>query len=159
MHDAATLDRFDVRLLAELQDNGRLTNQEAGERVGLSASQCSRRRAALEEAGIIRGYSARLSAEALGFPLIAIVQVTLNAHSGDNAKRFRKLIAEIDEIQEGYAVTGDTDYQLKVVVPELKALATLVNDVLLAHGSVARVRSSIVLDKLKETSRLPVRVR
>jgi DNA-binding Lrp family transcriptional regulator len=111
----------------------------------------------LEQAGVIGGYHAHLSPEALGLRLVAIIQVTLHAHSGDNARRFRALIAEVDEILEAYAVTGDTDYQLKVIVPDLAALARLVNEVLLAHETVARVRSSIVLERLKETSALPLR--
>jgi DNA-binding Lrp family transcriptional regulator len=150
-HGSLSLDSFDLRLLAALQDNGRLTNQEAGELVGLSPSQGSRRRAALEAAGAICGYRAQLSAEQLGFRLLVLIQVTLNTHSGDNARRFRALISRMDEIQEAYAVTGENDYHLKAVVPELKDLATLVNE------SVARVRSSIVLERLKETTRLPFR--
>ena len=156
MQEADSFDDFDLRLLKALQVNGRLTNQEAGERIGLSASQCSRRRTALEEAGVIEGYHARLSPEKIGLFLLAIVQVTLAAHSGDNARRFRDLIGRVDEILEAYAVTGDTDYQLKVIVPDLKALARLINDVLLAHESVARVRSAIVLDRLKGTLHLPL---
>ena len=159
MHTAHALDEFDLRLLAALQDNGRLTNQEAGERIGLSPSQCSRRRSALEAAGVIRGYHAQLCADTLDFRLLVIIQVTLSAHSGDNAQRFRNLVIGLDEVQEAYAVTGDTDYQLKAVVRDLKALSVLVNDALLPHASVARVRSSIVLDRLKETSRLPLRAR
>ncbi len=157
MHNPYALDQFDLRLLAALQDNGRLTNQEAGERIGLSPSQCSRRRSALEAAGVIRGYHARLCADTLDFRLLVIIQVTLSAHSGDNARRFRELVTGLDEVQEAYAVTGDTDYQLKAVVRDLKALSVLVNDALLPHASVARVRSSIVLDRLKETSHLPLR--
>ena len=156
-HDPVLLDGFDIRLLAALQDNGRLTNQEAGERIGLSPSQCSRRRTALEAAGFVRGYHAQLSAEALGFRVLVIIQVALNAHNGDNARRFRDLISRLDEVQEAYAVTGENDYQLKAIVPDLKDLSTLVNDVLLPHESVARVHSAIVLERLKETSRLPLR--
>ncbi len=156
MHDIDGLDALDLSLLRALQINGRLTNQEAGEKIGLSASQCSRRRAALEEAGVIEGYHARLSPEKLGLRLLAIIQVTLKAHSGDNACRFRDLIGRVDEILEAYAVTGATDYQLKVIVPDLKGLAALINDVLLAHESVARVRSAIVLDRLKGTAHLPL---
>jgi DNA-binding Lrp family transcriptional regulator len=158
MHDAVQLDVFDLRLLAALQDSGRLTNQELGERIGLSASQCSRRRVALEAAGVIRGYRADLAAEMLGFQLLVFINVTLAAHSGDNARDFRALIGRIDEVQEAYALTGDTDYLLKVVVADLKDLSALVNDVLLPHATVARVRSSIVLDRLKETVRLPMRL-
>jgi DNA-binding Lrp family transcriptional regulator len=157
MHGSPTLDAFDLRLLAALQDNGRLTNQEVGERIGLSPSQCSRRRAALEAAGLIRGYRAELAAEALGFRLLVFIQVTLAAHSGDNAEKFRALIGRLDEVQEAYAMTGDADYLLKAVLPDLKDLSALVNDVLLRHESVARVRSSIVLDRLKEAARLPLR--
>jgi DNA-binding Lrp family transcriptional regulator len=151
------LDSFDLNLLAALQANGRLTNQEVGDRIGLSASQCSRRRVALETSGLIRGYRADLAAEALGFRLLVFINVTLAAHSGDNARTFRDLVARVPEVQEAYALTGDTDYLLKVVVRDLKDLAALVNDVLLPHETVARVRSSIVLDRLKETAQLPLR--
>jgi DNA-binding Lrp family transcriptional regulator len=156
VHETGALDAFDLRLLKALQVNGRLTNQEAGETIGLSASQCSRRRAALEEAGVIEGYHALLSTEKLGLRLLAIIQVTLKTHSGDNARRFRDLIGRVEEILEAYAVTGDTDYQLKVIVPDLSALNHLINDVLLVHESVARVRSAIVLDRLKATAHLPL---
>ncbi|MBI0436115.1 Lrp/AsnC family transcriptional regulator [Roseomonas sp. KE0001] len=157
MHETPSLDGFDLRLLAALQEDARLTNQQLGERIGLSASQCSRRRSALEAAGLIRGYRAELEAEALGLHVLAFVQVTLTAHSGDNSRRFRELLARVEEIQEAYAMTGDTDYLLKAIVPDLKGLSLLVNETLLAHDSVARVRSSIVLDKLKDTGRLPLR--
>jgi DNA-binding Lrp family transcriptional regulator len=156
MQEPTALDSLDLRLLAALQDNGRLTNQEVGERIGLSASQCSRRRVALEAAGLIRGYRADLAAEALGFQLLVFVNVTLAAHSRDNARAFRDLIARVAELQEAYALTGDADYLLKVVVRDLKDLSLLVNDVLLPHETVARVRSSIVLDRLKESARLPL---
>jgi DNA-binding Lrp family transcriptional regulator len=158
VQESVPLDGFDLRLLAALQDNGRLTNQEVGDRIGLSPSQCSRRRNALEAAGLIRGYRAELAAEALGFRLLVFINVTLAAHSRDNARNFRDLVAGVDEVQEAYALTGGADYLLKVVVPDLKDLSVLVNDVLLPHETVARVRSSIVLDRLKETARLPLRV-
>ena len=152
-----SLDAFDLRMLAALQDDGRLTNQELAELVGLSASQCSRRRMRLEEEKIISGYHADLSGEALGFNLIAFINITLATHSPDNAKRFRALINRVDDIQEAYSLTGDADYVLKAVLRDLKDLADLVNNVLMPHPSVAHVRSSIVLDRLKERSKLPVK--
>lgn len=100
MQNSAPLDAFDLRLLAALQDSGRLTNQEVGERIGLSASQCSRRRTALEAAGLIRGYRAELAAEALGFGLLVFINVTLATHSRENARNFRDLVARVDEVQE-----------------------------------------------------------
>ena len=150
------VDAFDLKILAALQDDGRLTNQQLADVAGLSASQCSRRRMRLEET-VITGYHADLSAEALGFGVIAFIQVTLAAHSPDNARKFRALVARVDEIQEAYSLTGDADYVLKAVLRDLKGLSSLVNDVLMPHQSVAHVRSSIVLDRLKETSRLPLK--
>lgn len=158
-HGMLALDETDLKLLTVLQENGRLTNQELGERIGLSASQCSRRRSALEAGGIVLGYHAQLSREALGFGLLVIVQVTLNAHSGDNAERFCQLVAELPEVQEAYVMTGDTDYQLKICVRDLEELSALINKVLLPHDSVARLRSSIVLQKLKDNTHLPIRTR
>jgi DNA-binding Lrp family transcriptional regulator len=150
------VDAFDLKMLAALQDDGRLTNQELADLVGLSASQCSRRRMRLEEE-VISGYHADLSGEALGFGLIAFIHITLATHSPDNAKKFRSLVGRVDEIQEAYSLTGDADYVLKAVLRDLKGLSDLVNNVLMPHQSVAHVRSSIVLDRLKESSRLPLK--
>jgi len=150
------VDPFDLKILAALQDDGRLTNQELADRVGLSASQCSRRRMRLEEEGVIAGYRAELSSTALGFELIAFIQITLATHSPDNAKKFRALVNRVDAIQEAYALTGDSDYLLKVVLRDLKSLSDIVNDVLMPHQSVAHVRSSIVLDRLKQSAKLPL---
>jgi DNA-binding Lrp family transcriptional regulator len=152
-----SVDAFDLKMLAALQDDGRLTNQQLADVVGLSASQCSRRRMRLEDEKVISGYHADLSSEALGFGVIAFIQVTLATHSPDNAKKFRTLVQRVDEIQEAYSLTGDADYVLKAILRDLKGLSDLVNNVLMPHQSVAHVRSSIVLDRLKETSKLPLK--
>lgn len=149
------LDAFDLRLLAALQDDGRATTAELAGRVGLSSSQCSRRRARLEADGLIAGYHAKLDGERLGFGVVAFVQVTLARHSPDNARHFRDLVARTEAVQQAYAVSGDADYILKVAVLDLKRLAVLVNDVLLPHPSVAQVRSMVALERLKDTNRLP----
>ncbi len=156
MDKSAHLDAFDLRILEALQDDARLTNQQLSERVRLSASQCSRRRAALEASGLIRGYHAALDPAAFGFQMLAFIQVTLATHNRDNASRFRELVAGIDAIQEAHALTGDADYLLKVVLVDLADLAALVNGRLLAHESVAHIRSSIVFERLKESWRLPL---
>ena len=152
-----SVDSFDLKILAALQDDGRLTNQELADLAGLSASQCSRRRMRLEEDGVIAGYRAELASQTLGFELIAFIQITLATHSPDNAKKFRALVNRVDDIQEAYSLTGDADYVLKVVLRDLKDLSDLVNNVLMPHQSVAHVRSSIVLDRLKESTRLPLK--
>jgi DNA-binding Lrp family transcriptional regulator len=151
-----SLDPFDLKILAALQEDGRLTNQELAEIVGLSASQCSRRRMRLEEDGVIAGYHAELSSEAMGFEVIAFIQITLATHSPDNARKFRALVNRVDEIQEAYALTGDADYLVKAVLHDLRNLSDIVNNVLMPHQSVAHVHSSIVLDRLKESAKLPL---
>jgi DNA-binding Lrp family transcriptional regulator len=111
-----SLDSFDLKILRALQEDGRLTNQELAEIAGLSASQCSRRRMRLEEERVIAGYRAELASEALGFNVIAFIQITLATHSPDNAKNFRALVNRVDDIQEAYSLTGDADYVLKAVL-------------------------------------------
>ncbi len=108
-----SVDAFDLKMLAALQDDGRLTNQQLADLVGLSASQCSRRRMRLEEEKVIAGYHADLAGEALGFNLIAFIHITLATHSPDNAKKFRELVNRVDDIQEAYSLTGDADYVLE----------------------------------------------
>ena len=103
------MDRSDIKLLAALQEDGRLTNYDLAESVGLSASQCSRRRAALEESGVISSYHAHLSAEALDLDITAFVQVTLATHSPDNSKKFADLVEGLEEVLEAYALTGEAD--------------------------------------------------
>lgn len=150
------MDTFDIKLLDALQGDGRLTNYDLADAVGLSASQCSRRRQSLENVRVIESYHAQLSPEALGLHVTVFVQVTLATHSPDNSKRFQKLIDGLPEVQEAYSLTGEADYLIKLIVTDLKALARILNEVFLPHASVAHVRSSIVLDRLKQTAALPL---
>jgi DNA-binding Lrp family transcriptional regulator len=106
---------------------------------------------------VIESYHANLSAAALGLGVIAFVQVTLATHSPDNSKRFAKLIDSLEEVQEAYSLTGEADYLIKMALPDLTALSRILSDVFLPHTSVAHVRSSVVLDRLKQTTRLPLR--
>jgi len=154
MHEM--LDQFDRRILQELQRDARLTNNDLSERVNLSPSQCSRRRIQLEETGYVRGYFAALDRLKLGLGIINIITVTLDTHNRDNARRFATLIAQLPEVLEAHALTGEMDYMLKVVTADLKALSEFVNDVLLPHDSVRHVKSAIVLDTLKDTHVLPL---
>jgi DNA-binding Lrp family transcriptional regulator len=151
------MDDFDIKLLKALQENGRLTNNELAERIGLSASQCSRRRAALEESGVIQSYHAVLSAAAIGLDVLVFVQVGLATQSPDSGQAFIKLINGIEEVQEAFSLTGDVDFLVKMAVPDLKTLSHILNDVLLPHRSVAHVHSYVVLDRVKQTTQLPLR--
>ncbi len=150
------MDDVDRRLLIAIQADGGRTNQQLAEEVGLSASQISRRRQQLEADGLIEGYTARLSPARLGFGVRAFVHVTLSPHSPDNARRFADLVRRTPEVQEAHALTGPSDYLLKVTVRGLSDLTALINEVLLPHESVERVRSEIMLETLKETTALPL---
>ncbi len=156
MAEREELDQFDRKILALLQIDARLTNNDLSERVNLSPSQCSRRRQRLEESGFIRGYRAVLDRDLLGFPLVNIISVTLATHNRDNARRFAELLARLPEVQEAHALTGEMDYIVKVVTPDLKSLSDFVNGVLLPHEAVQHVKTAIVLETLKETGSLPL---
>ena len=151
------MDDFDLKLLRALQQDGRLTNNELAERIGLSASQCSRRRAALEDSGVIESYHAVLSVEAIGLDVMVFVQVGLATQSPDSGQAFIKLVNSIEEVQEAFSLTGDADFLIKMAVPDLKTLSHILNDVLLPHRSVAHVHSYVVLDRVKQTTQLPLR--
>jgi len=151
------MDEFDIKLLSALQEDGRLTNNELAERIGLSASQCSRRRSALEQGGIIAGYHATVASRAVGLDVTVFVQVGLATQSADSAQAFGKLIRGMEEVQEAFSLTGETDYLIKMVVPDLNTLSRILSEVFLPHRSVAHVRSSVVLDRIKETTQLPLR--
>lgn len=155
MHDRR-MDTFDIKLLDALQADGRLTNNDLADKIGLSASQCSRRRQALEACGMIESYRAHLAADKLGLDIVVFVTVKLAVHSPENSRKFANLIGRLSAVQEAYSLTGASDYLIKLIVPDLRALSRILNDVLLAHPSVEHVQSSIVLDRLKATTRLPL---
>jgi DNA-binding Lrp family transcriptional regulator len=156
MHKKVIFDRIDLKLLAALQSDSSATNADLAERVGLSHTQISRRRSALEAQGVIEGYSATLNADALGLKLMVFIHVSLDTHNRNNAQHFRKLVNQNANIIEAHALTGEADYLIKLIVMDLAELAHVVNEVLLPHPAVARVRSEIVLQTLKKTSSLPL---
>lgn len=144
------LDGFDIAILSALQRDGAMTNAALSEVVNLSASQCSRRRAALEQAGVIEGYSARLSAARLGYGLRAIIRVNLSAHGQGREGDFARFVAAQPQIRSAFSVSGDADYVLDVRVRDLDAFADFVHRHLLPHPQVSQVRSEIVLRTLKD---------
>ena len=153
---ATTLDAIDRKILQALQAEGRATNVELAARVHLSAPQCYRRVRALEEGGVIRGYTAQVDAEALGLAVTAYVSVSI---AGDQFGRVREIEAQIrayPEILECQSVSGDYDYLLKVVARDLKSLSTFLTDRLMQVAGIDDVRSMICLEEIKPPSPLPV---
>lgn len=144
------IDGYDRAILNALQLDGAMTNAALAEVVNLSPSQCSRRRAALEEAGLIEGYSARLSATKLGFGLRAVVRVNLKDHGKTADAEFGRFLDAAPEVISAFSVSGDADYILDVHVRDLEAFADFVHSRLLPHPLVGQVRSEIVLKTLKD---------
>ncbi|MGR3322141.1 MAG: Lrp/AsnC family transcriptional regulator [Pseudooceanicola sp.] len=150
------IDETDKRLLAALQQDAHLTAQQLGERLNLSASQAGRRRQRLEQAGYVDGYRARLDAEKLGLVIQAFVQVQLGTHGAEHSRAFARLVAARPEIVSAWTLTGEADYLLRVYCEDLRALHRLIHDVLLAHETVTRVQSQIVMDQFKQDAPLPM---
>ena len=148
-------DTVDSRLLTEVQKNAQLTAQELGEVLNLSASQAGRRRARLEADGTITGYCARLDPLRLGLAVQSFVQVEMASHHPDAGKAFTRLLSTRREIISAWTMTGEADVLLRVFCHDLPALNHLIHDVLLAHPSVARVHSQIVLDQMKPDAPMP----
>ncbi|MCA0963010.1 Lrp/AsnC family transcriptional regulator [Salipiger bermudensis] len=144
------LDSFDIAILGALQRDGSMTNAALSDVVKLSASQCSRRRAALEAAGIIEGYMARLNAGKLGYGLRAITRVNLSSHGQQNEGNFARFVEQQPQIRAAFSVSGDADYILDVRVRDLESFADFVHRHLLPHPQVSQVRSEIVLKTLKD---------
>jgi Lrp/AsnC family transcriptional regulator, leucine-responsive regulatory protein len=152
------LDEFDRRILAALQKDGRITNVALAEVVALSPSQCARRLQRLEEAGAVRGYGAFLNPAALGLGITALVTVTLEKHARANIKEFREIVLRRAEIVECLAITGDGDFQLRIVARDLASFSQFLMDVVIPMPGVATTRSHIVLEQVKSTTALPIAV-
>ena len=150
------LDRTDLRMLAVLQCDGRITNAELAERVSLSPSACLRRLQRLESEGILTGYSAQVDPEAVGLGLQAFVRVQLAKHESESIERFVHQVNEWDEIVACYALTGDMDYLMHVYVADLQHFSRFLLDRLLNASGVADVNSSFVLRTVKRSAALPL---
>ncbi|EOR09258.1 hypothetical protein F896_01110 [Acinetobacter genomosp. 15BJ] len=120
------MDKFDWQIIQALQKNGRLTNQEVGDLIGLSASQCSRRRQLLEQKGVILGYAARIHQQALGLEVTAMIHINLRIHEAKSQQAFQDLIEAEDNIQDAFSISGDADFILKVVAENLEQLSQFV---------------------------------
>jgi Lrp/AsnC family leucine-responsive transcriptional regulator len=162
------LDAIDRKILAILQVNGRLSNQDIADQVNLSPSPCLRRIRRLEEEGVIRGYVALLEPRLLGLGLLAYVSVRLEKRGGTtvtagiknpptHADRFREAVQAWPEVVACDAMTGDMDYLLRVQVEDMEHFSRFVQDELLHHRSVIDVKTSFSLERFKETTALPIR--
>ena len=150
------LDRTDRRILDLLQQDGRLSNVELADKVSLSPSPCLRRVRALEEAGVLRDYVALVDAARVGLGLLAFVSVTLEKRGKMPSETFRQTVMNWPEVVGCYSMTGEMDYLLRVQVRDLDHFTRFVMDRLLKEKSVTDVKSNFVLERIKDTTALPL---
>lgn len=152
----ARLDSVDWKILRELGENGRITNVELARRVGISAPPCLRRVRTLEDAGIIHGYRALLDEKSLGYDLTAFVLVGLEGQSEANILAFEERVRGWPFVRECYLASGEIDFIMRCVVPDLRAFQAFIIEELTPAPNVDIVRTSLVLRKVKDKPLLPV---
>ncbi|RFB78498.1 Lrp/AsnC family transcriptional regulator [Methylovirgula sp. 4M-Z18] len=150
------LDAIDRRILAALQQDGRLTNVQLADKVGLSPSPCLRRVRFLEDAGVIGGYHASLDRRELGLGLTVFVEVKVQRHDDESATAFREAVKARREIISCHLVSGQSDFLLQVVLPDLSAYETFLLDVLLKLPGVSDIRSNFAIQTVKAEGGLPL---
>lgn len=150
------IDKINVRILDELQDNARLSNVDLAARVGLSASPCLARVRALEEDGIISRYVALLDPLKVGLSVSVFIQVSLEKQTEQMLERFQTAIGNVPEVMECYLMTGDSDYLLRVIVADVQELQNFIVNRLSKVPGVANIRSSVALKQVKYKTALPM---
>ena len=150
------LDRIDLALLDELQRDSRQTVQQLAERVGLSGTPCWKRVKALEEAGVIAGYTALVDRARVGLGQCVIAELNLTQHSEERVREFEQAVAATPQIVSCWSTTGAADYVIKVLVPDIAGYERFLHGVAFKLPGVTHVRSSVVLKEVKAETRLPI---
>ncbi len=144
------IDRIDLKILAALQNEARITNQALAERVGLSPSPCLQRVRKLEAAGLLGPYLARIDLDSVCRNVTVIASITLKSHEHEDFERFEAAVARLAEVVEAYKVSGSFDYFLRFVCPDLGRYHALSESLLIDGPGIAQISSHVVLDKTKE---------
>ncbi|HEY0959717.1 MAG TPA: Lrp/AsnC family transcriptional regulator [Novosphingobium sp.] len=152
----ASLDQIDRQLLAELQDDGRMTNVELAQRVGLTAPPCLRRVRALEDAGIIRGYHADLDTSKLGFAITVFALVSLKSQAEESLRQFEDHMRTLPEVRECHMLNGEIDFILKIVSRDLQSFQEFLTSKLTPAPNVASVKTSLTIRTAKQLPGVPL---
>ncbi len=156
MSENVSLDPYSLRILAELQRDARQTVQQLADAVGLSPSPCWKRVKEMEAAGVIRGYTVRVDPEKVGLGLRIVVEANLEKHSEDLVRRFEAAVAASPHIVQCHSTTGQADYVMTVLAPDIKRYEQLLHDTIFRLPGVTHVRSAIVLREVMGDAALPV---
>ncbi len=150
------LDPASLKILAELQKNGRVSSNELAEKIGMSASPCWRRQKELEENGYIVRYAALLDRRKLGLAVVCLLHITLLRHAEGVVEQFEEAMRLRPEVVECYETTGSSDYMVKVVVADMDAYHDFLHNVLVKLNGVAQVNTSVALREVKYDTNLPL---
>jgi DNA-binding Lrp family transcriptional regulator len=153
---APTFDAIDRRILAELQEDGRMTNVDLAERVGLTAPPCLRRVRALEEGGTIQGYHAALNPQHLGYTITVFAMVSLKSQAETDLRAFEAHVATLPEVRECHMLNGEIDFILKIVARDLSEFQTFLTTSLTTAPHVAGVKTSLTIRTSKHQPGVPV---
>jgi Lrp/AsnC family leucine-responsive transcriptional regulator len=153
------LDRIDRNILIELQKNGKITNADLANKVGLSASPCLERVKRLEIQGYITGYHARVDPSLLGAAMLVFVEITLTKTSVDIFEEFSTAVRKLEDIQECHLVSGNFDFLLKARVADMSSYRKLLGDTLLRLPGVSESRTYVVMEEIKESTQVKVSMR
>ena len=148
-------DRIDRQIMALLQDDGRMTNVDLADRVGLTAPPCLRRVRALEEQGVIRGYHADLDPATLGYTITVFAMVSLRSQAESDLAAFESHVAQIPEVRECHMLNGEVDFILKCVAPDLRTFQRFLTEELTSAENVASVKTSLVIRGAKDEPGVP----
>lgn len=151
------MDEKDRQIIRTLQREGRMSNQDLAEAVNLSPSPCLRRLRNLEKAGVILGYSARVDPKAYGLAITAFVRIRLERHDETTVQTFEQEVARMEEVLECHVMTGQTDYQLRVVVESLDAYEEFIRVRLHRVGGIGSIDTSFAYGTVKDTMVFPIR--
>jgi DNA-binding Lrp family transcriptional regulator len=151
-----TLDRYDIQILTELQQDARLTNAELAQRVGLSAAPCWRRVRALEQAGYIKGYHAEIDRQKIGLGVLAFVRLDAERNTGERTREMEEAISKIPEVVSCHYISGAGTFELQVVTRDLDSFSQLARKVLLNLPNVKDLHTSFSLGEVKASRSLPL---
>ena len=152
------LDEIDLRILRDLQENGKITNVELARRVGIAAPPCLRRVRALEEAGFITGYHAEVEPAKLGYNVTVFAQVGLDSQSESELSAFEELVRSWPEVRDCHMLAGEADFILRIVAQDWETYQKFVTEKLTPAPNVANVKSALTLRASKHEPGVPVRI-
>ncbi len=150
------MDSIDLKLLALLQDNGRMTNVELAQKVGLTAPPCLRRIRALEQSGIIRGYHADIDASKMGYSITVFAMVSLKSQAESDLRAFETYLQSIPEVRECHMLNGEIDFMLKIVARDLQSFQELLTSRLTSAPNVNSVKTSLTIRTAKDMPGVPI---